>query len=111
MKHPVFFCFTLCSILTCSAQKLKQDYFFLKRGLIDVQSGLSMPVGDFALSNLTLPAGYAQNGYHVKAGLNYDVIPHLGFALQYQYTENPFNSNKFLSDIRAAYPGYSVQFI
>lgn len=87
--------------MICLGQKLTQDHFFLSRGLFDVQAGISIPVADYALSELTLPAGYAQNGYNIKVGLNYDVTSYLGLAIQYQYTENPYNSTKLLSDLHA----------
>lgn len=104
MKHGALFCLIWLSAFICTAQKLTQDHFFLKKGLFDAQAGISLPVGDFALSDFTLPAGYAETGYHVKISLNYDVTSYLGFVLQYQYTENPFNSDKFLSDLKGAHP-------
>jgi hypothetical protein len=88
------------SLTICSAQKIKQEQFFLSRGLIDIETGISLPVKDYGLSELTLPAGYALPGYHIKLGINYDVVPFLGLAIQYQYIQNPFNETKILEDLR-----------
>jgi hypothetical protein len=88
------------SVSICSAQKIKQHQFFLSNGLFDVQAGLSFPVGDFGLSELVLPAGYALPGYNIKLGLNYDITSYLGLAIQYQYTQNSFNNSKILEDLQ-----------
>lgn len=104
MKHGALFCMIWLPAFICSAQKLTQADFFLKRGSFDVQSGISVPVGDFGLSDFTLPAGYAKTGYNVKVGLSYDITSYIGFVLQYQYTQNPFNNDKILSDLRANDP-------
>src|SRR5690606_30237724 len=53
-----------------------------------------------------LPAGYAKRGYHIKVGINYDVIQYLGFALQYLYNENPYNSDKLFADLRTHQTGW-----
>jgi hypothetical protein len=100
MKSVVVFSMLCLSTLLCSAQKLTQDDFFLKRGLFDLQSGISLPVGDYALSNATLPAGYAKTGYNIKIGINYDIAPYLGLALQYHYMQNPFDSENLLYDLQ-----------
>jgi hypothetical protein len=90
----------MMSVSICSAQKIRQQQFFLSNGAVDVQGGVSVPLGDFGLSKLTLPAGYALTGYNIKLGINYDITPYLGLAIQYQYIQNPFNNSKILEDIR-----------
>jgi opacity protein-like surface antigen len=100
MKKTALFWILWLPALVCSAQRYTQEEFFLAKGCVDIQTGISIPVGDFVLSNNTLPAGYAQNGYHIKVNFNYDVLPYLGFALQYQYMQNPFNAGDLLSDIQ-----------
>jgi opacity protein-like surface antigen len=100
MKKIVWGGIWMLSTFVCAAQKITQEQFFLSKGLVDVQYGISIPVGDYALSDFTLPAGYAQNGYSLKLGLNYDLAPYIGFAIQYQYTQNSFNSGNLLSDLR-----------
>jgi hypothetical protein len=87
------------------AQKFKDSLFFAPRGCIDVQMGLAIPIMDYALTELTLASGYAKTGSSFRLGINYDIAPFIGFAAQYQYNTNPFNTQAFLTDIQTVQGG------
>jgi hypothetical protein len=99
-------CLYLIFVFTVNtfAQKIKEEQLFVAKGLLDIQAGVAIPISDYGLQKLTLPAGYAQNGYNIKLGISYDIAPFLGLTAQYQYVSNPFNNDKILQDLSAAYP-------
>ena len=84
------------------AQKIKENQLFTSNGMIDFQIGAAIPVLNFGLAKLTLPAGYAKLGYTLKLGMNYDVANFVGLAFQYQYANNAFNSENVLQDLQAS---------
>lgn len=99
MKKTVLVYLCLIQVMLCSAQKFSQEEFFLSNGLIDIQGGWALPAGDFALSNIIQrEAGYAKSGFNFKAGIQYDIAPFIGLALQYQYTQNPVDSKELMDD-------------
>lgn len=110
MKKTILVYVCWLTTLICSAQKLTQEQFFLSKGLFDFQAGIALPAGDFALSSPVLPAGYAKTGYNIKAGLNYDIAPFIGLALQYQYVQNPYNSSDLLSDLQHLSGSFDVTY-
>lgn len=102
MKQLCCLCCCLMVGFSGFGQKIKEDQFLVSKGLLSFQSGMAIPVSDFASKDLTLAAGYAMPGYNIKIGLSYDILPLLGVCLQYQYTQNPFDEASLLADYRAA---------
>jgi opacity protein-like surface antigen len=93
----------LCCALTAHAQLKREEFILSSKGLLDIQAGVSVPLLDYGLSKLTLPAGYAQTGYTYKIGVSYDVSAYVGLAFQYQYCNNPFNAAQLKTDLQAQY--------
>jgi hypothetical protein len=111
MSRVVPIAIILMLAFSASAQKrFKQQEIFVKRGTMNIQGGLSIPVMDFADDNFELASGYAQPGANIKLGLSYDIAPFLGLALQYQYNKNPFNNSGFLDDLKTVSAGSSLRF-
>lgn len=72
-----------------------------------LDAGYSIPVGDFASTELTDAAGFATNGYSISGGLLYDVFPLLGISIQYHQHQNGFNSNALFEKLAPAYASAS----
>ncbi len=102
MKQLVCLFIYLATGFYSFGQKIKDDQFVVSKGLLSIQSGIAIPVSDFASKDLTLAAGYALPGYNIKIGLSYDVLPLLGICLQYQYIQNPFDETSLLADYKAS---------
>lgn len=94
--------FLLLHCLYGHAQRMQQQDLFLKKGAVGILGGVAIPVLDFADDNLKPASGYATTGYNIKLGISYDLSPYIGLALQYQYTNTPFNSSEYLNDLRNA---------
>jgi opacity protein-like surface antigen len=96
--------------IQCYAQRFKREELFVKRGMFGVMGGVAIPVMDFADDNFKLASGYATTGYNIKLGIAYDLSPDFGMALQYQFTNNPFNGKEFFNDIKQANNNNNIAF-
>jgi hypothetical protein len=94
----------IASLLLASfvhAQKFKDSLFFLPRGCFDIQYGFSFPILDYGLDELTQASGYANLGQGYRISFQYDIAPVIGFSLHYFYNSNPFNGDKYLTDLQS----------
>lgn len=89
--------FLLISAESWCQHRFLPDSLYLKNGQIFAEGGVSFAVSDYGSAELTPAAGFAQTGFHIKLGLSYEVLPYIGFGLQYMYNHNPFDAATFLN--------------
>ncbi|MES2558440.1 MAG: hypothetical protein V4590_01780 [Bacteroidota bacterium] len=98
----------LMCCLQAGAQKIQDKQLLVENGLIDIQAGIAIPVMDFADINFKRVSGYAIPGYSVKLGIRYDITSFLGIGLHYQYFQNGMDADDYLSDVREANKGVTI---
>lgn len=98
--HRLFFCILFFATCTINAQETplvnnKSKKFnpeFLKIGNLGFLAGVSLPVLDFASTDLSIPsAGFAKTGYVTKLTFGYEPVSYLGFKLSYTHMQHAFN--------------------
>ncbi|MFN5885731.1 MAG: hypothetical protein ACK445_10355 [Bacteroidota bacterium] len=93
MHKHITICLSAMVLCVCTnAQFRLPDSLFLKNGHVFVETGVSIPVMDYASTDfIVLSSGFAQTGYSWQAGMQYDVLPWLGLGIQYYVNENNFD--------------------
>lgn len=97
MKQVALCLFLLLLSVGSNAQRNK--YVQLPKGCFEVTSGLAIPLNEYALTDLSDPAGYAGNGISFSAALSYDAFPFLGVSFRYQHINNPVLDRDYEQDL------------
>lgn len=124
MMRYLGFLFLFLTSTTFAQQRIfSVDDTYLMPGTFTFESGISMPLGDFADKSLNLESGllfpsnaiiydkqsgYALPGYSIKCGFSYEVTPFLGILLQYNYYNHAFDAKDYRADLQSGNPVINI---
>lgn len=100
MKRLWFLCILFLNISVTFGQRGSLDDYFLKRGMLSLEGGVSVPVMDYAVTDFTPSSGYAKTGMLGRLSMSYEYTRYVGIKLMYMYNQNPFDDDAFIHDFR-----------